>query len=106
MAGTPAGHDVFLSRSRADAAADTPHPRLVYDHRLAVFIDCRKLAAGRAWQPILEAALADCRAMLVLVGPNGIGGGQNFRTQVGLCRQQPGRFDLASSRSGLLEISG
>ena len=89
MAGAPAGYDVFLSYSRADqAAADALRDRLVdQPHKLRVFIDWRALAAGRPWQPALEAALAGCRAMLVLIGPEGIGGWQHREIQLGLDRQ-------------------
>ena len=54
---------------------------------LKVFIDWRALAAGRPWQPALEAALLGCRAMLVLIGPKGIGGWQHREIQLGLHRR-------------------
>ncbi|MFO1049166.1 MAG: toll/interleukin-1 receptor domain-containing protein [Geminicoccaceae bacterium] len=89
MSGAPAGYDVFLSYSRADqAAADALRDRLAHEpHNLKVFIDWRALAAGRPWQPALEAALLGCRAMLVLIGPKGIGGWQHREIQLGLDRQ-------------------
>src|SRR4051812_49355886 len=88
MAGGPAGYDVFLSYSRADgAAADALRDRLIDDGKLSVFIDWRALAAGRPWQPALETALGGCRAMLVLLGPKGIGGWQHREIQLGLDRQ-------------------
>ncbi|MGE3295338.1 MAG: TIR domain-containing protein [Geminicoccaceae bacterium] len=88
MAGTPASYDVFLSYSRADqAVANALRDRLVNDGKLQVFIDWRALAAGRPWQPALESALSGCRAMLVLIGPKGIGGWQHREIQLGLDRQ-------------------
>jgi hypothetical protein len=88
MPGRPAGYDVFLSYSRADkAAADAIRDRVVQDAKFSVFIDWRALAAGRPWQPALEAALAQCRAMIVLLGPKGIGGWQHREIQLGLDRQ-------------------
>ena len=89
MSGAPAAYDVFLSYSRADqAAADALRDRLAHEpHNLRVFIDWRALAAGRRWQPALESALAGCRAMLMLIGPKGIGGWQHREIQLGLDRQ-------------------
>ena len=88
MAGAPAGYDVFLSYSRADQdAANQIRDRLVEDGKLKVFIDWRAFLAGRSWQPALEAALAGCRAIVVLIGPKGIRGWQHREIQLGLDRQ-------------------
>ena len=89
MSGAPAAYDVFVSYRRADqGAADALRDRLAGDpHKLKVFVDWRALAPGRPWQPALETALSGCRAMLVLVGPKGIGGWQHREIQLGLDRQ-------------------
>lgn len=85
----PAGtaYDVFLSYCRADAvAADRLRTRLD-DAGLKTFLDRYSLPGGRPWQPELETAVGHCRALIVLLGPAGIGGWQHREIQVGLSRQ-------------------
>ena len=83
-----AGYDVFLSYSRADAAAaDWLRARLDQDAGLRAFLDRYALPGGKPWQPELEAALTSCRALVVLLGPAGIGGWQHREIQLGLDRQ-------------------
>jgi hypothetical protein len=87
MAGGFAGYDVFLSYSRADGvAADGLRTRL-REAGLKAFLDRYALPAGKPWQPELEAALGTCRALVVLLGPAGIGGWQHREIQLGLDRQ-------------------
>ncbi|MFZ1425891.1 MAG: TIR domain-containing protein [Geminicoccaceae bacterium] len=82
-----AGYDVFLSYSRADAvAADQLRTRLAAAG-LKTFLDRYSLPGGKPWQPELETALGDCRALVVLLGPAGIGGWQHREIQLGLIRQ-------------------
>jgi hypothetical protein len=98
--GAPAGYDIVLSYSRADTnAGNALRDRLVDDGKLTVFVDWGALLAGRAWQPALEAALTGCRAMLVLIGPKGIGGWQHREIQRGLDRQTGGERTRPRSRS-------
>ena len=58
MAGAPAGYDVFLSYSWADAAAAETLRARLRDAGLTAFLDRYALPADRPWQPDLEAALA------------------------------------------------
>ena len=87
VSGETSGYDVFLSYSRADsAAAETLRARL-RDAGLTAFLDRYSLPAGQPWQPWLELHLGACRALLALVGPNGLGEWQQREIQVGLSRQ-------------------
>src|SRR4051794_8248688 len=81
------GYDVFLSYTRADAAtAETLRARLA-ETGLRAFLDRYALPAGQSWQPQLETALASCHALVVLLGPSGLGAWQNREIQLGLDRQ-------------------
>lgn len=94
MAGAPAGHDVFLSYSRADAAEAEVLRASFREAGLTASLDRYALPAGRPWQPELEAALASCRALVVLLGPSGIGGWQHREIQLGLDRQNARSFPV------------
>lgn len=87
MSDASAGYDVFLSYSRADsAAAETLRVRLG-EAGLHAFLDRYALPAGQPWQPWLEQHLGSCRALVVLVGPKGLGEWQHREIQLGLDRQ-------------------
>jgi TIR domain/Novel STAND NTPase 1 len=82
-----ASYDIFLSYSRADAAAaETLRSRLA-EAGLSAFLDRYGLPAGQPWQPWLEQDLGSCRALVVVVGPSGIGEWQHREIQLGLSRQ-------------------
>ena len=70
-------------RRGGGSAAHPPRP----DAGLKAFLDRYALPAGKPWQPELEAALACCRALVVLLGPAGIGDWQHREIQLGLDRQ-------------------
>jgi hypothetical protein len=74
MRGGPAGYDVFLSYSRADGAAADHLRSVLADAGLAAFR--YTLPSGKPWQPKLGAALRNCRALVALLGPAGIGSRQ------------------------------
>jgi hypothetical protein len=81
------GYDVFLSYSRADEVAAERLRLLLSEAGLRAFLDRYSLPAGQAWQPQLEAALSNSRALVVLLGPSGIGEWQHREIQLGLDRQ-------------------
>ena len=87
MSGGPAGYDVFLSYSQADAAAAEALRGRLRGAGLRAFLDRYAPPAGHPWQPELKAALASCRALVVLLGPARIGGWQHRDIQLGLDRQ-------------------
>src|SRR4051794_21859927 len=66
-----AAFDVFLSYSRADQAVIERIAQHLHAHGLTVFLDRWYLAPGRSWPEALESALAQSRAVAVLLGPNG-----------------------------------
>ncbi len=82
-----AAYDVFLSYSRADAAAADQLRTRLAEAGLKTFLDRYSLPGGKPWQPELETALGHCRALVVLLGPAGIGGWQHREIQLGLVRQ-------------------
>lgn len=54
---------------------------------LRAFLDRYALPAGQPWQPWLEEHLGTCGALVVLVGPSGIGEWQHREIQLGISRQ-------------------
>jgi TIR domain len=80
-------YDVFLSHSRADSAAAEILRARLREAGLTAFLDRYALPAGQPWQPWLEQHLGACRALLVLVGPTGLGEWQQREIQIGLSRQ-------------------
>jgi hypothetical protein len=83
----PTNYDVFLSYSRADAAAAETLRARLREAGLTAFLDRYALPAGQPWQPWLEEHLGTCGALVVLVGPKGIGEWQHREIQLGLNRQ-------------------
>jgi hypothetical protein len=81
------GYDVFLSYSRADAAAAEILRARLGEAGLCAFLDRYALPAGQPWQPWLEEHLGTCGALVVLVGPSGIGEWQHREIQLGISRQ-------------------
>ena len=80
--------DAFLSYNRADAAAVNTLDTWLASHGLRCFLDTRELSSGGAWLPELERAITrEAAAMLVLVGPAGLGNTQHYEYQLGLTRQ-------------------
>jgi TIR domain len=83
----PKNYGVFLSYSRADAAAAETLRARLREAGLTAFLDRYALPAGQPWQPWLEEHLGTCGALVVLVGPTGIGEWQHREIQLGLSRQ-------------------
>jgi hypothetical protein len=82
-----ANYDVFVSYSRADAAAAEALRARLGAAGLHAFLDRYSLPAGQPWQPWLEKHIGTCGALVALVGPTGIGEWQHREIQVGLSRQ-------------------
>src|SRR4051795_3804141 len=82
-----AAFDVFLSYSRADQALVERVAQALHARGLRVFLDRWYLAPGRSWPEALEDALARCRAVAVLLGPDGLGPWQQREQYKALDRQ-------------------
>ena len=80
-------YHVFVSYSRADAAAAQTLRAWLGEAGLRAFLDRYALPAGQPWQPWLEEQLGSCGALVVLVGPSGIGEWQHREIQLGISRQ-------------------
>ncbi|MFO1049683.1 MAG: toll/interleukin-1 receptor domain-containing protein [Geminicoccaceae bacterium] len=78
--------DVFISYSRADAAAALRLRERLKAAGLATFLDRDQLAAGQEWQPALERGIAGSAAVAVLVGKAGLGTWQQREVQLALDR--------------------
>jgi WD40 repeat protein len=79
--------DVFVSYSRADAEATRQVRSRLTEAGVATFLDRDQLPAGQEWLPALEQAIAACRAIVVLIGPAGLGTWQRREVQLALDRQ-------------------
>ncbi|MDB5413245.1 MAG: hypothetical protein JWR10_1580 [Rubritepida sp.] len=85
--------DVFLSYSRADSAQAVLLDEWLTAQGLTCFLDRRELRTGELWLPELERAITrEANAVLVLVGPAGLGNTQHYEYQLALTRQaaEPG----------------
>ena len=82
--------DVFISYNRRDTASAEHVARALTERGLSVFFDRWSLPPGEAWAPLLEAALARCRAVLVIVGPGGMSDWQRSESDLALDRQRRG----------------
>jgi hypothetical protein len=80
-------YDVFVSYSRADSAAAESLRARLKEVGLSAFLDRYGLPAGQPWQPWLERQLSSCRALVALVGPEGLGEWQHREIELGLDRQ-------------------
>jgi hypothetical protein len=72
MVSVPPTYDVFLSYNWRDQAAAEAIARTLRDQGLRVFLDRWYLVPGRPWPETVEAAVGDCGAVAVLLGPNGV----------------------------------
>jgi hypothetical protein len=89
------GFDLFLSYNYRDHQRVEAIARRVRRQGLTPFLDRWYLAPGRKWQLELEDILASCRAVVVCVGPNGMGTWQQREIDAALDRQsQDPRFPI------------
>jgi WD40 repeat protein len=79
--------DLFLSYNSRDHEQVEDLARRLRQHRLTLFFDRWYLAPGLRWRPTLEDTLTSCRAVVVCVGPNGMGTWQQREIDVALDRQ-------------------
>jgi WD40 repeat protein len=81
------GFDLFLSYHGADRQLVQELQTLLKARGLTTFLDRDNLVPGLPWLPALEQALGECRAVAVLIGPNGMGEWQKKEKDLSLERQ-------------------
>jgi hypothetical protein len=80
-------YDVFVSYSRADGSHAAEIDSFLRAKGLQSFFDRRSLAAGLPWVRALEHAINAARAVIVLIGPRGLGNTQQYERDLALIRQ-------------------
>jgi TPR repeat protein/energy-coupling factor transporter ATP-binding protein EcfA2 len=80
-------YDVFVSYSRADARHAADIDAALRSKGLSTFFDRRELAAGVPWVRALEQAIGAAKAVIVLIGPRGLGNTQHYESELALVRQ-------------------
>jgi len=71
-------YDVFVSYSRADGRYAAEIDSLLRDKGLKTFFDRSNLAGGQPWVRGLERAIGAAGAVIVLIGPRGLGNTQQY----------------------------
>jgi hypothetical protein len=82
-----ARYDVFCSYHWRDRETVERLARKLVERGLSVFLDRWYLAAGQPWPQALERALDQCRAVVVFLGPEGMGPWQQREQYLALNRQ-------------------
>jgi hypothetical protein len=80
-------YDVFVSYSRADWRHAAEIDSVLRAKGLRSFFDRRNLAPGRPWVRALEQAIGAAKAVIVLIGPRGLGNTQQYERELALVRQ-------------------
>jgi energy-coupling factor transporter ATP-binding protein EcfA2 len=80
-------YDVFVSYSRADSRHAAAIDSVLRDKGLTSFFDRRNLAPGLPWVRALEQAIGAAKAVIVLIGPRGLGNTQQYERELALVRQ-------------------
>ena len=79
--------DVFVSYSRADWQHAAEIDLVLRAKGLRSFFDRRNLAPGLPWVRALEQAIGAAKAVIVLIGPRGLGNTQQYERELALVRQ-------------------
>jgi TIR domain len=66
-------YDVFVSYSRADARHAKEIDSVLRDKGLKTFFDRSSLPGGQPWVRAPEQAIGAAKAVIVLIGPRGLG---------------------------------
>jgi hypothetical protein len=100
-------YDVFLSYSRADVRHAAEIDSALRRNGLSSFFDRRNLAQGLPWVRALEQAIDAAKAVVVLIGPRGLGNTQQYERELAIVRQTqdgglPGTLELPIGRQGIV----
>ena len=80
-------YDVFVSYSRADWRHAAEIDSVLRAKGLKSFFDRRNLAPGLPWVRALEQAIGAAKAVIVLIGPRGLGNTQQYERELAFVRQ-------------------
>ncbi len=80
-------YDVFLSYSWQDRAMVEPIAKALRQRGIDPFLDRWYLTPGQPWITALQGVLDRCKAVAVLIGPQGLGRWQQREAQLALDRQ-------------------
>jgi TPR repeat protein/energy-coupling factor transporter ATP-binding protein EcfA2 len=80
-------YDVFVSYSRADGRHASEIDSALRANGLSSFFDRRNLAPGLPWVRALEQAIGAAKAVVVLIGPRGLGNTQQYERELAIVRQ-------------------
>jgi TPR repeat protein/energy-coupling factor transporter ATP-binding protein EcfA2 len=80
-------YDVFVSYSRADGRHAADIDAVLRAKGLRSFFDRRNLAPGLPWVRALEQAIGAAKAVIVLIGPRGLGNTQQYERELAIVRQ-------------------
>src|SRR5262245_17284269 len=80
-------YDVFVSYSRADGRHAAEIDSVLRGKGLKTFFDRRNLAGGLPWVRALEQAIGAAKAVIVLIGPRGLGNTQQYERELAFVRQ-------------------
>jgi TIR domain len=80
-------YDVFISYSRLDSRHASDIDSILRAKGLKSFFDRRNLAPGLPWVRALEQAIGAAKAVIVLIGPHGLGNTQQYERELAFIRQ-------------------
>jgi WD40 repeat protein len=80
-------YDVFISYAHADRRHAADINSVLVEDDLRPCYDRRSLAAGLPWVRALEQAIGEVNAVIVLIGPHGLGNTQQYERELALVRQ-------------------
>jgi hypothetical protein len=81
-------YDVFVSYSRADSRHAADIDSVLRAKGLKSFFDRRNLSPGLPWVRTVEQVISAAKAVIVLIGPRGIGNTQHHERELALLRQR------------------
>jgi WD40 repeat protein/energy-coupling factor transporter ATP-binding protein EcfA2 len=80
-------YDVFVSYAHSDGDVAAELNGWLGAQGFSTFFDRSELRPGLRWVPALEEAIGRSRAVVILVGPHGIGNTQQYERELALVRQ-------------------